>query len=228
LIAVGLGCDVSLHSIISPRELLTFLQSPMVKDVSNEDAYLAIKKLYIKKYNRTDKRAKKDFKTKGIVSDNIIETSSFSKMIDIFTNAFVYEPTNITTMTNEFTYIHQPPPNNKIHPYLKEFVSNDTTTEEESNTDVVDCCQCVGTGAGSHHFLEAEGLCGCDDCGKICCLECIFKKETTCESKFCYNCFLPHVSVSDSQMEHTLTANQMREELKKFGVQTKASEEDDE
>jgi hypothetical protein len=44
LIAVGIGCDVSLNPITTPKTLLSFLQSEMIQDVSYDDAYFALKK----------------------------------------------------------------------------------------------------------------------------------------------------------------------------------------
>jgi hypothetical protein len=58
-------------------------------------------------------------------------------MLDIYTNAFIYEPTTISTdnTSTGFTYIHDKPPNNVIHPYLKEFIQQplgEINTDNES------------------------------------------------------------------------------------------------
>jgi hypothetical protein len=43
LIAVGLGCDVNLHLIVTPNNMMKFIDSPMIKNVSEDDAYYVIK-----------------------------------------------------------------------------------------------------------------------------------------------------------------------------------------
>jgi hypothetical protein len=90
LYAVGLGCDVNLHSVVTPSKLHKFIQnSPMMRGISNEDAYFAVKKFYIDQYNKTDKHSKRISKRNNIVSDNQIETKNYSEMIDILTDAFM-------------------------------------------------------------------------------------------------------------------------------------------
>jgi hypothetical protein len=89
---------------------------------------------------------------------------------------------------------------------------------------VVDCCLCVGTGDKSHIFLEAEGFGACNSCGVICCLECICQNKMN-EDRFCYSCFLPEVSVQNSDVELTLAPSELRDELRKYGVD--ATLEDD-
>jgi hypothetical protein len=92
---------------------------------------------------------------------------------------------------------------------------------------VVDCSRCAGTNCGNHLFLEANGMCICNACGKIMCLECTCQQEN-CENVFCYDCFLPEeVSVDNSQVEHTLAPNQMRVELRNLGIHTTKANEDD-
>jgi hypothetical protein len=65
LLAVGLGCDVNLNSIVTPSKLFSFIKnSPLMQGISNEDAYYAVKKFYINIHNRTDKHFKKKKQTK--------------------------------------------------------------------------------------------------------------------------------------------------------------------
>jgi hypothetical protein len=92
-------------------------------------------------------------------------------MLDIFVDAFVYEPTNTITSNNRtrqiLTYIHKPP-DKILHPYLHAFM-------DHSSPAVVDCCLvlgndlpvCIGCGEGEHSFLKAEGICRCNKCEKF-------------------------------------------------------------
>jgi hypothetical protein len=125
LIAVGLGCDVNLHSVVTPTVLLSFLSSEMIRDVSHDDAYLALKKFYTMLYNKTDKHTRRKSKKTTIVSHNVVDNQKCNEKLDIYTDAFIYEPTNeINDTTKQITYIHSAPPDNKLHPYLKEFITN--------------------------------------------------------------------------------------------------------
>jgi hypothetical protein len=91
-------------------------------------------------------------------------------------------------------------------------------------TDVDDCCICCGTGKKSHLFLEAESFCCCFTCGKIICMQCIFNKENT-EEIYCYECFLPEISVDISQVDSIMTSHQLREELDKMNIITPADDD---
>jgi hypothetical protein len=91
---------------------------------------------------------------------------------------------------------------------------------------VVDCSVCIGTQCGEHLFLDAEGFCCCNTCGKVTCLECICQKNKG-EDVYCYDCYLPSISINSQQVEHTILQTERRAELQKWGVQTTTLDEDD-
>jgi hypothetical protein len=224
LLVVGLGCNVNLNPLTTPAKLLTFVKSENMKNVCDADLYFAIKKYYVSQHNKkSDKHAKRISKNNEVVSDNIIESQKLNVLIDFLTDAFIYEPTILSNVdrNNKYTYIYSAPPQNQLHPYLNEFLNNtnpnniDTTVVNNDindnndniinntnnnntnlllSTNVVDCCVCVGTGDQSHLFLEAEGFSSCTGCGTVCCMQCISQNKKG-ENTFCYQCFLPEVSV---------------------------------
>jgi hypothetical protein len=184
-------------------------------------------------HNKTDKRTQRSTKNNLIVSDNVIKNNKFNEMLDILTCAFIYEPTNISTdiITNSYTYINGAPPDNQLHPYLTKFIYVPTTPvqevqdEESTATEVVDCSVCIGTTNGSHLVLDAEGICCCNSCGTVICLQCACQKQIG-ENIYCYNCFLPEVSIEHAQIQDTLNPTQLRWELRKFGIHILATEEE--
>jgi hypothetical protein len=172
-----------------------------------------------------------------VESDGETETNDYCKMLDNFVDAFVYEPTTITGQTH-VTYMFEPP-NKQLHDYIKAFNSNNlminnntTNSNNEEMMEVDDCLLCVGTDGNKHLFLEAEGFCGCTECGRICCLSCICcNKEQTSVSKYCYDCFLSEVSVTTEKVEeerHTLSNIQLHERLRSMGIATTLSDRRDE
>jgi hypothetical protein len=232
LYAVGLGCDVNLNPVVTPAKLLAFItKSPMMQGISTEDAYFVVKKFFVKKFNESNKRTKQSSKTNNNISDNEIDSIKFNEMLDILTDAFIYEPT-ITTNNNtdkDYTYIFTPPPNNTIHPYLKKIIkdNNDNSININNSTEVLDCCLCAGADDLPHLFLEAEGFCCCTACGKVCCLDCICQNNIG-ENHFCYECYLPQVSVGQKELELTLTPIELRDELRKCGVDTTTTDDNNE
>jgi hypothetical protein len=204
LVAVSLGCDVNLRAILTPAALLKFLNSPQMSQLSPPDAYHLIKNFIMSTWSKKNHKNSKKQSTE-IVSDVVIESNEYSQMIDVFVDAFLFEPSNIiqletdTSNNQMLTYIHHAP-TEALHPYIREF--------QQSFTDpaVVDCHQekeviidnsiqkCIGFGGSHHYFMKAEGHCFCSDCNAVTCFECIFKKND-CEKNFCYECYLPHISV---------------------------------
>jgi hypothetical protein len=233
LIAIGISCDINLHPIVTPQNILKFMKEPFWTNVGNDDKYLELKKYYIQGFNkRSDKRTKIQYNKKTIFSDNVVNAKEFNKMVDIFVDAFVYEPTitdkTTTNGTTNFTYIHGPP-NNILHPYIESFnnnnhINNIYQQQKLLPTDVDDCCICCGTGKKSHLFLEAEGFCCCFTCGKIICMQCIFNKENTDEI-YCYECFMPEISVDICQVDSIMTSHQLRDEPDKMNIITTADDD---
>jgi hypothetical protein len=163
LVAVALGCDVNLNSVLTPAPLLAFMKSDFFKSIeSNEDKYLAMKKFLVSTWtrnnNKSSKKTKKQVNT--FITEMVVEKKDFNEMLDIFVDAFVYEPTNITTNHTSFrqrlTYLHEPP-EKILHPYLHAFM-------DHASTPVVDCCvvvgalpMCIGCGEGGHNFFTSRG-----------------------------------------------------------------------
>jgi hypothetical protein len=58
LVAVGLGCDVNLRNIVTPKPLLTYLQSQPTITTTTE-AYQQLKNYLISKYNKKPTKQKK-------------------------------------------------------------------------------------------------------------------------------------------------------------------------
>jgi hypothetical protein len=107
-------------------------------------------------------------------------------MLEVFVDAFLYEPANVVVNVNntfrqQMTYLHNNP-EIQLHTYLHAFMDHSST--------VVDCCVviddlplCTGCGEGKHHFMRAEGFCKCDKCKEILCRECTFIKKKMMKMK---------------------------------------------
>jgi hypothetical protein len=229
LVAVALGCDVFLNPPLTPSPLLAFVRSQAVQDVDPNDAYLAIKK-YITSCWMRDKQKKKTVRKNqknDIMSQIEIDRTEYNKMIDVFVDTFLFEPSNImengdiTAFSDKHTYIHHPPPS-KLHPYIQAF-----DTEVTDLTPVVDCSldlpYCVGHGMGKHQFMRAEGHCFCSTCNGNICLQCTFQKGVG-ESLFCYQCYLPEISVQHDEVENNMSYDELRENLRLMGVETNATD----
>jgi hypothetical protein len=202
----------------------------MIKDVDETDAYLALKKIMISKINKIKKPFKKSTKYE-IVSDVAVEATKYSKMIDTFVDAFMFEPTNTTNNKHEaLTYIHYPPPGGKLHPYIKEFSThpslnqNVSTQEEEEEVDCSmntedDCLRCAGVGEYPHLFMMAEGYSHCSECKVRLCLQCTFQKEKG-EKHLCVHCLLPEVAVSREQIQRTeISSSELKDKLRTVGIE---------
>jgi hypothetical protein len=94
---------------------------------------------------------------------------------------------------------------------------------------VVDCCLedlpvCSGNGGDEHLFLRAEGHCFCSVCNKVTCLQCTFQREEG-EPYYCYDCFIPAISVQHDELDNHLSIAELREELRLLGIETNASDD---
>jgi hypothetical protein len=100
-------------------------------------------------------------------------------MIDVFVDAFVFEPTNNfknNIMNHQsLTYLHEPP-SKRLHYYLRDFNNNDSFPMNDY-TLLDDLQMCYGSGEGAHSFMQAEGYCRCLKCEQVLCCECTFLKK---------------------------------------------------
>jgi hypothetical protein len=200
LIAAALGCDVNLNSVVTPAPLLSFIRSQFFSTIeSYDDKYLAMKKYLVNSWQSSNDPSKKKKRKKdtSFVSNTVVERKEYNEMLDIFVDAFIYEPANTVSTTNNLPtrqrliYIHQPP-NKILNPYIHALM-------DQASTELVDCCVvlpdlpvCIGCGEGSHIFLKSEGICRCEKCNEILSRECTFIKENeneTTPQQFCYNCY---------------------------------------
>jgi hypothetical protein len=107
--------------------------------------------------------------------------------------------------------------------YLEDFDKGGDDAIPSSNE--VDCCVCccwVGVGHGSHVFLPGGGfvVCSTASCQNVCCLECAFQREKSEKTYYCYNCYLPEISVTAEEVDNIITFEEIREELQAMDIQT--------
>ena len=233
LIAVSVGCDVNLFPIMTSQEIYRYISSDteFVNAMNNEntdDAYLALKKKVMLQYQV--RITKKPNATNKRIINSIFEVkeNKFSEMVDVFVDAFLFEPATINKSTsisvmisgNNSTYIHFSPTNGKrLHPYISAFDINPYEQQE------VDCCDdilyCHGAGIGQHIFMKAEGYCACTTCNVTICKQCVCQKQNG-DNHYCYDCYLPELSVtgaSETNKDYP-SINVIRNVLRQHGMET--------
>jgi hypothetical protein len=167
---------------------------------------------------------------KKVSQNNEVTEDEYTKMINIYVDALLYEPTN--TVPADFAeeeynlpliYIHHPP-TKTLHHYLHDFCPTNGSMAMEDCLMCNNLPKCFGCGFGSHTFLKAEGIFECSKCQKILCTECFFNQNEIDNNHFCYDCYLPELSVSKSQIEDDLTLSEVRERLSELGVETTSTD----
>jgi hypothetical protein len=218
LIAVLLGCDVTLNNFVSLKALYVYIETLKQKQTVLAEYYNNILNYA---YNNRLKS-----KRRNLPHDKNINENDFKKLVDTLVDAYIYEP-GVLTVPNYAAEWYLP--NNvptEFHPYISEFqLSRQLPMQETILEQCDDLLCCVGPGNGSHKFLKYEGYNKCTSCEKIMCMTCSFIHKETKENTYCVSCYASEYTVSLESVEALVPIGTMIQQLHDIGQEVAATDE---
>jgi hypothetical protein len=222
LIAVGIGCDTYINGVpgITAKVIHDFIMKLKQEKKPISDYYGSNMDKYLKHYTLDVK--KKSPLLVGLPGQD--EINKYSLMVNTFVDSMIYEPTNVTNgsninmnlfVTNQYMDADFAP--TSLHPYLQSFARNDTTIEITGTIDQCDDLSvCIGPGNGPHVYMGMEGNHTCFECQKIICKTCTFPNG---DEMFCVNCFAASNFITVSELDSSITTEEMAQQLTQRGYQ---------
>jgi hypothetical protein len=217
LIAIVLGCDMTLNNFLSLKVLHDYLVHLQQQQIPLDEYY---DKILVYTYNKTSKNG-----PKNLPFDSNITFDEFKRFLDGLVQAYIYEPANIAD-DDEFGYPKHLPelPPKELHPYVHDF----TYGCKQIKTGLPDVCSdlllCVGPGDKSHYFFRFEGKNACNTCQKTICKTCTFTAGNNGACTYCVECFASESTVTLDKVESLVPTEIMIKRLRDIGQEVSRSD----